>query len=149
MSHDVAVERVSTASDELAEAVRRLYPQLAGGPVPDVETIGGVLDGGGRIVVARVDGTIVGMGTVIVAAALSSRIAHVEDVVVDAAARGRGVGERLMHELIGIARAEGAHEVALTSHPRREAANRLYQRLGFELGGTNHYSLDLGADESV
>jgi ribosomal protein S18 acetylase RimI-like enzyme len=49
-----------------------------------------------------------------------------------------------MRELMSQARAEGAGDIAPTSHPTREAANRLYRRLGFELGGTNYYSLDLG-----
>jgi ribosomal protein S18 acetylase RimI-like enzyme len=83
------------------------------------------------------------MATMVVVAALSGRTAHVEDVVVDAGYRGRGTGERLMRELIALARAQGADAMALTSNPSREAANRLYQRLGFELGGTNYYSLDL------
>ena len=143
MSEGVALDHVSAVSAELTDAIHRLAPQLSDGPPPDEETIGRVLEAGGRIVVARLDGAIVGVGTVIIAAALSGTTAHVEDVVVDEAARGRGIGELLVRELIGIAHAEGADEVALTSHPRREAANRLYPRLGFELGGTNYYTLEL------
>jgi ribosomal protein S18 acetylase RimI-like enzyme len=140
----VTVERVTEVTVEFVEAVRRLYPQLTTrSPVPDEQAIASVLDAGARIALARMDGEIVGMGTVIIAAALSGRTAHVEDVVVDAGSRGRGIGARLMDELLDIARAEGADEVTLTSHPTREAANRLYQRLGFELGTTNYYSLDL------
>ena len=53
------------------------------------------------------------------------------------AARGQGVGEALNREAIGRAQAEGATTVDLTSRPSREAANRLYRRLGFEKRTTN------------
>ncbi|MED5220550.1 MAG: GNAT family N-acetyltransferase, partial [Actinomycetota bacterium] len=69
--------------------------------------------------------------------------AWIEDVVVDEAARGQGVGEALNREAIGRAQAEGATTVDLTSRPSREAANRLYQRLGFQERSTNVYRLDL------
>ena len=142
--HVEVIERIAATSVELAEAVGRLCVQLTAAPVPDREAIGRVLDGGAHMVVARVDGTIVGMGFVIIATALTGTTAHVEDVVVDADARGRGIGERLMLELIEAARSEDADEMTLTSRPSREAANRLYRRLDFRLGGTNYYSLDLG-----
>jgi ribosomal protein S18 acetylase RimI-like enzyme len=69
--------------------------------------------------------------------------ARVEDVVVDESARGRGVGEALTREAIRLARESGARHVELTSHPSREAANRLYRRLGFELRETNVFRLPL------
>ena len=69
--------------------------------------------------------------------------AWIEDVVVDEAARGRGVGETLNRAAIEWARVEGATTVDLTSRPSREAANRLYQRLGFQERSTNVYRLGL------
>ena len=54
-----------------------------------------------------------------------------EDVVVDAAARGAGVGERLVREALTLARREGAVKVLLTSNAARQAAHRLYERVGF------------------
>ena len=140
--HVEVIERIAGTSIEVAEAVGRLYAQLTAGPVPDLDAIGRVLDGGAHMVVARVDGTIVGMGIVILATALTGTTATSRNVVLHADARGRGIGERLMRELIE-ARSEGADEMTLTSRPSREAANRLYRRLGFELGGTNYYSLNL------
>ena len=141
----VALERVTTITQELVEAVQRLYPQLTHGAIPDAEALARVVRGGGTFLfVARCEGSIVGMGTLVVYTVLTGTAAHVEDLVVDTRYRGRGIGERLMRELMSQARAGGAGEIALTSHPTREAANRLYQRLGFELGGTNYYLLDLG-----
>jgi ribosomal protein S18 acetylase RimI-like enzyme len=65
-------------------------------------------------------------------------------VVVDEAGRGRGVGEALNRAAVDEARARGAKNVNLTSRPSREAANRLYQRLGFVPYETNLYRFDLG-----
>ena len=69
--------------------------------------------------------------------------AWIEDVVVDESARGRGVGEALNLDALERARALGARTVDLTSRPSREAANRLYQRIGFELRDTNVYRFSL------
>ena len=65
--------------------------------------------------------------------------AWIEDVVVDDAVRGRGVGEALSLEAIQRTVGGGARTVELTSRPSREAANRLYQRLGFVRRDSNVY----------
>ena len=44
---------------------------------------------------------------------------------------------------MSIAAEAGAKTVDLTSRPRREPANRLYQRMGFDLPETNVYRYDL------
>ena len=69
--------------------------------------------------------------------------AWIEDVVVDSTARGKGVGEALNREALKVAKEKGAVTVDLTSRPSREAANRLYQRIGFEKRDTNVYRFDL------
>ncbi len=71
--------------------------------------------------------------------------AWIEDVVVDESARGRGVGEALTRAALAQASARGARNVDLTSRPSREAANRLYRRLGFEPRDTNVYRFELEA----
>ena len=69
--------------------------------------------------------------------------AWIEDVVVDESVRGRGIGAALNRHAIEIARRAGARTVDLTSRPDREAANRLYARLGFNQRNTNVYRLEL------
>ena len=69
--------------------------------------------------------------------------AWIEDVVVDEAARGRGVGEALNRKALELAKESGARTVDLTSRPSREAANRLYKRLGFKPRETNVYRYSL------
>jgi ribosomal protein S18 acetylase RimI-like enzyme len=65
--------------------------------------------------------------------------AWIEDVIVDNAARGKGVGELLSRMAIEIAHSRGARTIELTSRPSREAANRLYRRIGFVPRDTNVY----------
>jgi ribosomal protein S18 acetylase RimI-like enzyme len=83
--------------------------------------------------------TIVGCLTLAVFRIPTGLRAWIEDVIVDQSARRRGVGEALNREAIARAQAAGARTVDLTSRPSREAANRLYQRLGFHPRDTNVY----------
>jgi ribosomal protein S18 acetylase RimI-like enzyme len=63
----------------------------------------------------------------------------IEDVIVDESARRQGIGAALMRYAIELAREAGAEGVSLTSNPQREAANQLYQSMGFALRKTNPY----------
>ena len=59
--------------------------------------------------------------------------------MVDESARGAGAGEALVLAAVQRAGTVGVTSVDLTSRPSREAANRLYLRLGFEARATNVY----------
>ena len=65
----------------------------------------------------------------------------------DPAQRGKGIGEALTREALRVAQEAGAITVDLTSRPVREAANRLYQRIGFEKRETNVYRYKLTGQE--
>ncbi len=69
--------------------------------------------------------------------------AWIEDVVVDESLRGRGAGDALTRAALDKAAELGARTVDLTSRPSREAANRLYQRIGFERRDTHVYRIML------
>lgn len=71
--------------------------------------------------------------------------AWIEDVIVDESARGTRVGEALTNAALNRARQAGARTVDLTSAPRREAANHIYEKLGFHRRETNVWRFDLGA----
>ncbi len=73
----------------------------------------------------------------------AGRHAWIEDVVVDEAHRGRGIGEALTQAALQRAAELGAQHVDLTSRSSREAANRLYQRMGFQRRETNLYRMKL------
>ena len=89
------------------------------------------------------DGPIVGMVTLVLFRLPTGVRAWVEDVVVDTAARRRGVAEALTRAAVEVARERGARTVDLTSRPSREAANNLYQKVGFQERDTNVYRFDL------
>lgn len=139
------VERVAASSPELEAAVARLLPQLnAERPLPaPAELAALVADPGVTLLVARDGGAIVGFAMVAVFPKLTGVASRLEDVVVDAAARGRGTGAALVTAALEVARERGARSMELTSGPWREAANRLYPRLGFRRRGTNVYSIGL------
>ncbi|MEU0657360.1 GNAT family N-acetyltransferase [Streptomyces albogriseolus] len=132
MSVEVVVVR--EANDESVEAFARLLPQLSSTASPlDREAVQRLLaSDANTVLVARVEGEVVGMLTLVMFPLPSGLRARIEDVVVDEAARGHGVGGALTEEALRLAEAAGARTVDLTSRPSREAANRLYERLGFE-----------------
>lgn len=130
----VEVEVVRETTDEVVGAVARLLPQLSSnaGP-PTYEDVDRLLRSeANTLLVARIDGLAVGMLTLITYPLPSGLRCRIEDVVVDDAARGHGAGAALTSEALRLAEAAGARTVDLTSRPSREAANRLYERLGFQ-----------------
>ena len=141
----VVVVTVHTVDDELVEAFDRLIPQLSSSsPPPTRDHLGALVDNEDTVLfVARVDGRIMGSLTLAFYRIPTGTKAWIEDVVVDADARGHGVGELLSRAALAEARARGAKDVSLTSRPSREAANRLYQRIGFEPRQTNVYRYTL------
>ena len=135
------VERVTEADGVLAEAVARLVPQLSPNRQPAGlgELVQLVATPGTNLLVAREGDTVLGMLTLIVYRVPTGIRAWIHDVVVDETARGRGVGEALATEALRLAEGAGAVSVELTTRQEREAANRLYRRLGFEQRETNVY----------
>lgn len=97
------------------------------------------------VMIAREDprGRVIGMITLVLYNVLTGTRARIEDLVVEPRSRGSGVGRQLVEAAVAQARAAGADVVDLTSNPQREAANRLYLRLGFVHWHTNVYRLPL------
>lgn len=141
----VTVEITRSVDDELVEAFKTLIPQLSSSnPPPSRDELTAIVESPASVLfVARVDGRIVGSLTLAVFRIPTGLRAWIEDVVVDGGARGHGVGEALNLAAIDEARRRGAVTVDLTSRPSREAANRLYQRLGFVARETNVYRYTL------
>ncbi len=95
------------------------------------------------IVVARADGEIIGMGTLYMIPKVGKLNAYMEDVIVDEAYRGQGLGEKIVRELVGIAKNQGVKGISLTSRTHRVAAHKLYTKLGFSIFETNVFRLKL------
>jgi len=138
----IQVEECTKVTTELTEAIAALIPQLSvSSAIPTAVELEELLAGGAsHLLVAREEsGQILGCMTLVVFRIPTGMRAWIEDVVVDGAARGKGVGEALNSAAILLAEQLGAKTVDLTSRPSREAANRLYQRLGFVQRETNVY----------
>lgn len=135
---NIEVCAVGRVTDEIAEAVARLMPQLSPAlQAPPTERLHAIAACDRTVLfVARAAGVPVGMLTLAWYDAPSGRKAWVEDVAVDAAMRGRGIGGALVRAALTHAAQIGAGRVMLTSNPTREAARALYRRMGFEEAGT-------------
>jgi len=135
------VEVVDRVSDELLDAFQRLIPQLTNKTPPARTGLNALVKSeSSTLLVARADdSTIVGALSLTVYRVPTGVRSIIEDVVVDAAARRKGIGEAMMRRALEIAREKGAAHVTLTSNPGREAANRMYLRLGFKKRETNAY----------
>jgi len=141
----VQIEICEVVDDDVVQAFEMLIPQLSkSNPPPsrsELEAL--VTSEASTLFLAKLDGRIVGSLTLAMFRIPTGVRAWIEDVVVDDSARGHGAGEALNRAALDFAKAKGAITVDLTSRPSREAANRLYQRLGFTLRETNVYRRNL------
>lgn len=139
------IELASRVTDDLLDALKRLTSQLKiSSPRLTQDEVAGLLSSDAvSLLTARTNADtsapILGMLTLIVYRVPTGVRARIEDVIVDESARGQGIAVALVERALDIARAKGADGVALTSNPRREAANKLYQKVGFKRWETNVY----------
>ena len=145
---EIVVEELVDVTPDVVAAFARLIPQLSrSSPPPEQEVLVELAEAPGTVVLlARRrggEGGVIGSLTLVLFRIPTGLRAWIEDVVVDEDVRGSGVGEALNRTALDIARARGCKTVDLTSRPSREAANRLYQRLGFTRRDTNVYRYDL------
>lgn len=138
----VTIEVATQVGDDVVAAFSRLIPQLSkSSPPPTKAELQAIATNEScHLLLARdTDGTLLGSLTLVIFPIPTAVRAWIEDVVVDDAARGKGVGEALNSYALALAAENGAKTVDLTSRPSREAANRLYQRIGFVARETNVY----------
>jgi len=143
----VQIEAVAEATPALQQALARLLAQLNPIlPPPDLQRLQRLLaDPDVTLLVARDDEKIVGTTTVIVYTTPFWIKARLDEVVVDEPARGKGVGEDLVKAALDVARERGAQIAELQSGrmPARQAAHRLYERLGFQLRSSDLFRISL------
>ena len=145
----IEIEEVSSITPAVAGAIASLVRQLStSAKVPskaELEEI--VRSPATALLIARASGLIVGMLTLVIFRIPTGVRGIIEDVVVDESHRGQGIAEALTHEALARSNAAGARTVDLTSRPSREAANRLYQRLGFQKRDSSvyRYSFEKGS----
>ena len=139
--------RVTEVTDEIVEAFKYLIPQLSSSSaIPGREQLAEIASNDSLLIARDPEqgGKIVGSLTLVTFRIPTGVRSWIEDVVVDQAQRGRGIGEALTRAALDRAAELGARTVDLTSRPSREAANRLYVKIGFQLRQSNlyRYSLD-------
>jgi ribosomal protein S18 acetylase RimI-like enzyme len=142
----VDVEVVREADDEVTAAMRHLLPQLSTSAArPDRAAVQRIVGSEATtLLAAKLDGRIVGFLTLAMFPIPTGYRAWIEDVIVDEKARGRGIGEALTRKALDLAETAGARTVDLTSRPSREAAGRLYERVGFVPRSTRIYRYTFG-----
>lgn len=142
---EIEVRECLTVTDDLVEAMDRLIPQLSSSnPPPDRAELAEIVASPATVLfVARHRGRIVGALTLVAFRIPTGVRTRIEDVVVDETVRGRRVGEMLSEAALDRARQLGARSTDLTSRPSREAANRLYARMGFQQRESNVYRYTL------
>jgi ribosomal protein S18 acetylase RimI-like enzyme len=141
----IVITRVTNPSIELVTAFEKLIPQLTHHPSPSLDDLAALVNSSSILLIARYPdsaGPIVGSGTLGVFRTPTGLHAHIEDVIVDEDLRGLRIGEALVRELLIAAKDLGVEGVSLTCNPRRTAASRLYEKLGFKNWDTNVYWYD-------
>lgn len=148
------IVEMTVVTEEIMAAFQRLIPQLTNHSTPpDREALVQMAASPDTAVFLAWEpdesGEIVGSGSLAISNSPTGRHGWIEDVVVDQAARGQGIGRMLTQSLMDKARALGLKQVYLTSRPSRVAANRLYQSMGFIRWDTNVYCFELDESERV
>ena len=144
INSNISIHEVKESSKEIFNVMIELLSQLTSSELAfsqkDLERI---VASQNSILFAAMDkefeNRIVGILTLVLVDIPTGMLAKIEDVVVDKTARGRGIGEVITLAAIQRAKELGITKIDLTSNPKREAANRLYQRLGFKQRTTNVY----------
>ncbi len=152
LSTSVKIIEAVEVTEELYQSCQRLIPQLTGkNPPPTRTELAMILSKGTSILFMAQDQgpgsvDIIGLATLVLYRVPTGMRAYIEDVVVDEQARGKGIGEALTRLCLERAEQAGCPQVLLTSNPGRQAANRLYQRMGFQLRKTNVYRYIIDRD---
>jgi ribosomal protein S18 acetylase RimI-like enzyme len=145
LSSSIKIIQAVEVTDDLFLACQRLIPQLTNSNTTSTRSELSLVLSEGQSILFMAQEIIPGRDEIVGIASLAlyrvptGMRAMIEDVVVEEQARGRGVGEALTRACLERAEQAGCSQVMLTSNPGRKAANRLYQRMGFELHKTNVY----------
>lgn len=142
----IEIREILEVNQQLVDQIKALLPQLT--PTPSQITQASleelVSDKDSALIGAYNENEIlVGMLSLVVFTIPTGKKAFIEDVVVDQTARGMGLGEKLLCKAIELAKSKRVKRIELSSRPSRVPANKLYQKLGFEIRETNFYRLEL------
>jgi len=118
-----------SALDELLALGRELHADNRTMNLSSLEEL--LADESAIMMVVKDGERIVGMATLYIIPKIGKKNGLLEDVIISAEYRGQGLGERLVREVLTIAKAQGLASITLTSNPVRVAAHKLYEKVGF------------------
>ena len=138
-----SIIEIKTYSPEYHEAMQRFLNQLTTSPMVLTESMfHQLLDSeNSHLFFIIKDEQIAGMLTVGIYHSPTGGKAWIEDVVVDETFRGQGLSKLLVAHAIEFTKSKQIPLLMLTSNPKRVAANKLYQTMGFERKETNVYRM--------
>lgn len=87
----------------------------------------------GVILIARKNEKIVGMVNILftISTALGSRVALLEDMIIELTSRGENIGTQLLTEAISLARSRGCKRITLLTDGSNRLAQQFYAKQGF------------------
>ena len=137
------IVEINNYSTEYHEAMQRFLDQLTSHPMTLTEPMFRQLleSANSHLFFLMKDEQIAGMLTVGIYYSPTGGKAWIEDVVVDETFRGQGLSKLLVAHAIEFTKSKGIPSLMLTSNPKRIAANKLYQAMGFERKETNVYRM--------
>ena len=138
-----SIIEIKTYSQEYHEAMQRFLNQLTTSPMVLTEDMFHQLlaSQNSHLFFIMKDEQIAGMLTVGIYYSPTGGKAWIEDVVVDETFRGQGLSKLLVAHAIEFVKSQQIPLLMLTSNPKRIAANKLYQAMGFERKETNVYRM--------
>lgn len=147
-TNSININEITKFTPEIYENIKFLLSQLTSADIEfSPKDLKRIVDSKSSILLGATeksdDKKIVGILTLVILDIPTCKLARIEDVVVDANYRGKGIGEMITKASIEKAKQVGVKKIDLTSNPTREVANRLYKRLGFVLRNTNVYRYQL------
>lgn len=139
------ITTVKSVNHKLVMAISKLMPQLTPTEANvSIESLNELIaNGSSELIIAQEGEEVIATLSLVVFTIPTGKKAFIEDVVVDEEHRGKGLAEKMMLEAIRLAKEKKVQRIELSSRPSRVAANKLYQKLGFQIRETNFYRLEL------
>ena len=140
------IYRLITVTEHVVKAMQALIVQLTSNcELPNREVLEHIVNSDSTLLfLAEDNNEIIGTMTLVLNKIPTGDKVWIEDVVVDQAARGKGVGKALIEAAITYATENNIEKINLTSKPEKVAGNRLYQKMGFVQRETNVYRYTIG-----
>jgi ribosomal protein S18 acetylase RimI-like enzyme len=155
MNDDITVVRVPTGLTvpaHMQDAQDRLLSRFS--DLPTAGNIQAALDNKNTVLIMAIDGnapeskedwqdvpsqSYAGTATLLILQTPWHTIGHIEEVIVDAAHEGKGIGKKLMQKVIEVGHENNVQTFDLTSGPSKVAAQALYEKMGFKKRETNNW----------